>query len=169
MKKPILWIYAALPAVVLILGATGAETLLVSLSGILGVIVAGPIYVLWLHRRHSRRLAAVAACVLIASAIANASLELSSFPLRMGYRLSKTQMDEVATSLRAGETVSTPCWVGLIRVKKAELSWRGIPCLWTHPHPDGNNGFVQTPPSDIPFNLWSHTKIDDKWQFISED
>ena len=169
MKNPTIWLFAALPAVVVLLGLTGTETLLVSLLGVLGVIIAGPLYVRWLYRRHSKRLALVAGCILLASAIANASSELASFPLRLGYRLSKQPMDKAAARLRAGESISTPCWVGSIRVKKAELSWRGIPCLWTHPHPNGSDGFVQTPPDYIPFNIWSHTKIDNEWQFISED
>lgn len=169
MKNPTIWLFAALPAVIIAIGVTGKETLLVSLLGVLAVIIIGPLYVRWLCRRDSRRLALVAGCILLASAIANVTLELSSFPLKLGYHLSKGQMDKTAARLRAGETISTPRWVGLIRVKRAELSWRGVPCLWTRPHPSGSAGFVQTPPDNIPFNLWSHTKIDDEWQFISED
>ena len=169
MKRPTIWIFAALPAVVLVLGVTGFETLLFSLPGILAVILVGPIYVLWLFRRHSRQIAAIAGCILLASAIANASMEFSSFPLRIGYHLSKGRMNRVAARLQAGDTVTTPCWVGSIRVQKAELSRHGVACLWTHPHPSGSDGFVKTPPDYVPFNLWSHTQIDDEWQFISED
>ncbi len=154
---------------VLALGITGQETLLISLLGILAVVVVGPIYVLWLNRRHSRRLALIAGLILLASAVANASMELTSFPLRVGYRLSRSQINQAAARLLSGETLSTPCWVGSIRVKKAELSRNGIACLWTHPHPSGSSGFVKTAPDFVPFNLWSHTRIDDEWQFISED
>ena len=169
MKRPTIWIFAVLPVLVLAFGATGLDTLLISLLGILAVIVGGPIYVLWLYRRQSKSIAVAAGCILLTSGITVATMEITSFPLRIGYRLSKGQMDQAANRLLAGETLATPCWIGLIRVRKAELSRHGIPCLWTHPHPNGNDGFVQTPPDYVPFNLWSHTGIDDKWQFISED
>ena len=158
-----------LPIAVLSIGAIGHETLAISLLGILAIIVLGPIYFLWLYKSHSRRLAALGGCILLATALATASIEFTSLPLRLGYFFSKRQMDLMASRILAGEQVPCPCWAGIIRVKKAELSRQHIACLWTRPNPAGNTGFVQTSPGYIPFNLWSHTKIDEKWQFISED
>ena len=162
-------IFIALPAAILTVGATGFETLAISLVGILAILVVGPIYFLWLYKNRSRRLAALGGCMLLATALATAGIEFTSFPLRTGYYFSKRQMDRIASLLQAGEQVPCPCWAGIIRVKKAELSQQQIPCLWTHPNPSGNTGFIKTSPAYIPFNLWSHTKIDEEWQFISED
>ncbi len=169
MRRPGIWVFAGIPLVVLGFGAVGYETVLISLFGVLAVIALGPVYILWLNRKHSRRLAILAACLLVGSAAANAAMEITSFPLRIGYHLSKGQMDDLADKLLSGDDVSAPRWVGVLRVKKAEVSANGIACLWTQPHPAGNTGFVMTSPDYVPFNLWSHTRIDDRWQFISED
>lgn len=133
MKEPIIWIFAGLPLVVLVLGATGFDTVVITLLGILAVVLFGPLYCRWLYLNKSGWLTVVAGLVLLTSAVANASLEWWSFRLRVGYSFSKDRMNEAAARLHAGKRVATPCWVGVLRVKKAEIYRNGITCLWTHP------------------------------------
>ncbi len=97
------------------------------------------------------------------------SVATSNWPLQAAYTLSRPSFDRVAAQVRAGDPPSTPCLIGLFRIRKAEVSHNGIVCLWTDDDPAGPTGFVQTGPDDLPFNLWSHTPLDNSWQFISED
>ena len=71
--------------------------------------------------------------------------------------------------VRTGEHIATPLRAGLFTIRSAYLSHDGIVCLWTHPHPGGSTGFVQCRRNYVPFNLWSIVRLDDRWQFISED
>jgi hypothetical protein len=93
------------------------------------------------------------------------SVATSNWPLRAAYTLSRPSFDNAAAQVRAGDPPSTPCWIGLFRIQKAEVGNKGILCLWTN----NGTGFVQTGPNDLPFNLWSHATLDNSWQFISED
>ncbi len=95
------------------------------------------------------------------------SVATSNWPLQAAYVLSRPSFDRVAAQVRAGEPPNTPCSIGLFRIRKAEMYHNGIVCLWTNT--TGSTGFVQTGPDDLPFNLWSHTQLDNSWQFISED
>jgi len=97
------------------------------------------------------------------------SVATSNWPLQAAYVLSRTSFDRVAAQVRAGDPPSTPCLIGLFRIRKAEVYHNGIVCLWTDDDSGGPTGFVQTGPDDLPFNLWSHTPLDNSWQFISED
>ena len=97
------------------------------------------------------------------------SVVTSNWPLQAAYVLSRTSFDRVAEQVRAGDPPDTPCFIGLFRIRKAEVYRNGIVCLWTDDDSGGPTGFVQTGPHDLPFNLWSHTPLDNSWQFISED
>lgn len=97
------------------------------------------------------------------------SVATLNWPLRAAYVLSRSSFDRAAAEVRAGEPISTPCSIGLFRIRKAEVYHNGIVCLWTNDDPSGPTGFVQTEIDDLPFNLWSHTPLDNSWQFISED
>ena len=97
------------------------------------------------------------------------SVATSDWPLHAAYALSRPSFDHVADHVRAGTPPTTPCLIGLFRIRKAEVSENGIVCLWTDDEARGPTGFVQCGPDDLPFNLWSHARLDDSWQFISED
>ncbi len=92
-----------------------------------------------------------------------------NIPLQTAFRVYRPELDQIAQRVAAGNVVSTPFWVGPIRVCKAEQNSKGVVCLWTNDDPNGRTGFVQHKPSQLPFNLWSHMVLNDKWQFISED
>jgi uncharacterized membrane protein YuzA (DUF378 family) len=94
---------------------------------------------------------------------------LTLWPMRLTYALSQASLHSLAQRIQTGEKITTPVQVGFFRVTKAELSPQGIVCLWTVPRPGGNTGFVQCPPDNIPFNLWSTISLDNQWQFITED
>jgi hypothetical protein len=121
------------------------------------------------YRRHTQRpsLPALTAPVLCLAIII--SVAAADWPLRVNYALSRDSFDMVAQRVRTGEHISTPMRAGLFTIRSAELSHDGIVCLWTHLNPGGNTGFVQCRPEYVPFNLWSMVRLDDRWQFISED
>jgi hypothetical protein len=108
------------------------------------------------------------------------------WPLHLSYYLARPGLERLARDLRAGKTIPTPVRVGLVVIRGTELrrrviNYRGQPrdptatdakdiaCLWTHPHPGGSGGFVQTPADFLQFNIWSLHHLDDRWQFITED
>jgi hypothetical protein len=97
------------------------------------------------------------------------SVAATHWPLRVTYVLSRDAFDSLAQRVRAGEHIATPVRAGFFTVRRAELSHHGIVCLWTYPHPAGSTGFVQCRRDYVPFNLWSLIRLDDRWQFISED
>jgi uncharacterized membrane protein SirB2 len=121
------------------------------------------------HRRHTQRriLPAMLAAVLSLSVIV--SVAAAQWPLRAAYALSRDSFDAVAQRVRNGEHITMPLRAGLFTIRRAELSPDGIVCLWTRPNPGGSTGFVQCPRDHVPFNLWSIIRLDDRWQFISED
>ena len=97
------------------------------------------------------------------------SIATTNWPLHAAYAFSRPSFDRLAVQIRAGNNVQTPCSAGMFRICKAELNYTGTVCLWTDDDSAGHTGFVQCGPAAPPFNLWSHTSLDDSWQFITED
>jgi hypothetical protein len=155
---------------VLWLSASGCEQIsMVFWATILSVpvVLISSVFVGW--RRYTRRstFAAVSTSVLCLGIIA--SVAAWQWPLRASYRLSQLAFDSLAQRVRAGEYIQMPRRVGLFEIQKAEVAYNGVVCLWTEPSASGNTGFAQCPRDYVPFNLWSLVKLDDHWQFISED
>ena len=104
------------------------------------------------------------------------SITVFNWPLRVAYGFSRPAFDQVTEQVMAGETIETPRRVGWFRIKHIEapgpaangIDYHGLR-LWTSVHPYGNTGFVQASPDNLRFNLWSHFKLDETWQFIAED
>ena len=97
------------------------------------------------------------------------SIAATNWPLRIAYAVSSSSLDRAAQQIRNGQTITTPCMVGVFRIANAELHYNNTICLWTDCDPSGKTGFVQCGPDNPPFNLWSHTRLSNSWQFISED
>lgn len=97
------------------------------------------------------------------------SVAVTQWPLRISYSLSRSAFNAAAQSVRNGKNLTLPQRIGLFTVREAEISHTGVVCLWTRPGAGGNTGFVQCRRDDVPFNLWSMVKLDNEWQFISED
>ena len=97
------------------------------------------------------------------------SIAATNWPLRIAYAASSSSFNRVAQQIRSGQTISTPCMIGLFRISNAELHYNDTICFWTDCDPSGKTGFVQCGPDNPPFHLWSHTTLSDSWQFISED
>ena len=95
-----------------------------------------------------------------------------NWPLRAAYAFSRPAFDQVSQQMSAGETIESPQRIGWFRIERVEApggtDYQGLQ-LWTSVHPNGNTGFVQSAPDQLPFNLWSHFRLDETWQFISED
>ena len=99
-----------------------------------------------------------------------------NWPLRIAYALSRPAFDQVAEQVVTGETIATPRRIGWFRIQRIEapgpaangIDHKGLR-LWTGVHPNGNTGFVQASPDNLQFNLWSHFRLDETWQFIAED
>ena len=112
----------------------------------------------------------------VASLMVVASIVVFNWPLKAACSLSRPAFDHVVEQVQSGETLSTPRRVGWFRIQLIEapgpaenkIDEHGLR-LWTNLHPNGKTGFVQSSPDDLRFNLWSHFKLDDAWQFISED
>ena len=97
------------------------------------------------------------------------SVATTQWPLRFMYSLHRREFDFLAQRVRAGEQIPTPRRVGVFTVRRAEVRRNGVVCLWTDLEPNGNTGFVQCGREHVPFSLWSIVRLDDGWQFISED
>ena len=152
------------------LSASGCEQVSMVLWAFLlsgAVIVAGSVLVGW-RRRAQRSVFTVGLSTLACLAII-ASVPVWQWPLRVTYSWSRSAFDSLAERIRAGEHLQVPQRVGLFVIRKAEVSHNGIVCLWVVPNPAGSTGFVQCKRDHVPFNLWSLVKLDDQWQFISED
>lgn len=150
--------------------ATGGERVAVEFVGLIILAVALVIsYLLVAHRRYTRRAVLPVLVVSLVCLSIIISVSQTHWPLRITYALSRDAFDDVAQRIRAGEHIATPVRAGLFTIRRIDASYRGIVCLWTHPHPGGSTGFVQCPRDDVPFNLWSIVRLDDRWQFISED
>ena len=163
----ICWFSAAL---VVWLSATGCEQSSMVLWCIVfstPVFVVGSVFVGW--RRHTQRSVFTALSGSLACLALIASVAIWQWPLRVSYGSSRSGFDLLAQRVRAGEQLHMPQRVGLFTVRKAEVSRQGVVCLWTLPNPAGSTGFVHCGRDHVPFNLWSLVKLDDHWQFISED
>lgn len=150
--------------------ATGGERVGVVLLAIIlsaAAIIVGSLFVG--YRRYTRRRVLPALAVPTVSLAIIISVAATHWPLRAAYGLSRGSLDAVAQRTRSGEKVATTVRAGFFTIRRAELSQHGIVCLWTHPNPGGSTGFVQCHRDYVLFNLWSIIRLDDRWQFISED
>lgn len=162
--------YWLLAAVAVWLSASGCEQIRMVFWSILfsiPVIVVGSVLVGW--RRHTGRSVLTAAFGSLVCLALIASVAAWQWPLRVSYGWSRAAFDSLAQRVRAGNGLEMPQRVGLFTVRKAEVAHDGIVCLWIVSNPNGSTGFVQCGRDHIPFNLWSLVKLDDQWQFISED
>ena len=152
------------------ISAAGYDDVIVFLGSIVLCVTAMVFTILAVLRRlrhhHSIVATVVVGFVCISTVI---SVAVAQWPLRVSYAFAKRHLDTMADKMHAGDTLPMPHRAGLLLIQSAELSNRGIVCLWTRTHPNGNSGFVQCGPDNIPFNLWSVVKLDPVWQFISED
>jgi hypothetical protein len=105
-------------------------------------------------------------CVVLIVVLSTAA---TNWPLRVSYAIHRPAFDQLAERVRAGEEVATPRQIGLFKIQRAEISHNGIICLWTGLDSKGYTGFVQCRPDHVTFNVWSIVRLDDRWQFISED
>ena len=162
--------FGSLAGLAIFVSAYGVEQVGVMLASIaLGLVclVLTPFFILW--RRFTERSASPAWASAMLSLLCIATVAWSHWPLGITYRLSRASLDDLALKLRAGETVSVPTVAGLFTIQEVGLGRDGIPYLWTEPGRGGSTGFVQTSPDHVPFNLWSMIRLDDRWQYISED
>jgi hypothetical protein len=170
MDTAVLGLHGLLAVAAVLVSASGGEQVgivllaigLSAATSVLGLLLIG-------YRRHTQRrvLPALAATVLTLAVII--SVAVAHWPLRVTYALSRDSFDAVAQRVRMGEHLTTPFRAGFFTIQRAELSHHGIVCLWTQPQPSGSTGFVQCRRDHVPFNLWSMVRLDDRWQFISED
>ncbi|MEM6520621.1 MAG: hypothetical protein AAF722_14975 [Cyanobacteria bacterium P01_C01_bin.70] len=104
------------------------------------------------------------------------SVIVFNWPLRIAYAFSRPAFDQVAAQMMTGETIETPQRIGWFLIKRIDapgsaangIDYQGLR-LWTGVYPSGNTGFVKASPDDLQFNLWSHFRLDETWQFIAED
>jgi drug/metabolite transporter (DMT)-like permease len=168
--ESLLMVLGLLAAAGTLFAAFAMDSVMVAILAILlslAVMITGGILVV--RRRHVPQRLLSAGVAIGAALILVGSVGAKNWPLRVGYEMSRDSFDAVAERVRKGEPVTAPMRVGFFTIERAELSGRGIVCLWTHVASGGNTGFVQCPPDHVPFNLWSIVRLDNRWQFISED
>lgn len=162
--------FGSLAGLVIFISAYGVEQVGVMLASIaLGIVslMLTPLFILW--RRFTKRLTSPAWAQAVLSLLCIATVAWSHWPISITYRISRASLDDLASRLRAGEKVNVPTVAGLFTIQEVGLGRDGIPYLWTEPGRGGSTGFVQTSPDHVPFNLWSMIRLDDRWQYISED
>jgi len=147
------------------IGKIGVVLLAVALSA--AIIITGSLLIGYRRRTQRAVLPAVTVTVICLAVII--SVAATHWPLRINYALARDSFEALARRIRTGEQITTPVHVGLFTIRRAEISRNGIVCLWTHPQPNGSTGFVRCQRDYLPFNLWSMVRLDDRWQFISED
>ncbi|MGD1857637.1 MAG: hypothetical protein ACFB2W_25660 [Leptolyngbyaceae cyanobacterium] len=173
MKRFMIWSAIALrPTLLILLALKPLEINSIRLFGCLAAVFLMAalivIFALKSPKRFQRQAAASLAIVV--------SIIVFNWPLRIAYAFSRPAFDQVTEQVMAGETIETPRRVGWFRIKHIEapgpaangIDYHGLR-LWTSVHPYGNTGFVQASPDNLRFNLWSHFKLDETWQFIAED
>jgi hypothetical protein len=104
-----------------------------------------------------------------ASAAVVISVIVYQWPLHVAYRLSQPAIERVADNIRAGRPFRGPARVGVFLIEQAEVSPKGVTCLWLNNALHSRTGLVQCSPVKPPFNLWSMTSLDERWQCITED
>lgn len=176
MKQFLAWSTIALPPTFLILlSIKPLEIISLRLLGCLAVLFLAIIIAILIVRptlrsqKHFRRKA-------IASLMVVISIVLFNWPLKIAYAFSRPAFNQVAEQVMVGEIPTTPRRIGWFRIEGVEapsfaangIDRQGLR-LWTGLHTNGNTGFVQASPGNLKFNLWSHFKLDDTWQFIAED
>ena len=167
---PILSMMVLLTLVTIGLSMSACEEsrmLIVAVVAGVGVVIASIVWVAdRMHHQEPMLLSLLVPVLFLGTIISVGDTE---WPLRLAYSLSRAKMDAVAAELRAGTTQPGPRWIGMFQIESAEVNSFGVVCFWTRVAYGGNTGFVQCPPDHVRFNLWSIIRLDDHWQFISED
>jgi hypothetical protein len=161
------WLFAGLVVWISAIGCESVTMVCCALVLAIPAVVCGSILVGW--RRHTGRSLFMAIFGSWACLVVIASVAVWQWPLRVSYRCSSERFEALARRVKSGENLHTPQRAGLFTIQKAELSHNGIVCLWIEPNAGGSTGFVQCRRDYVPFNLWSLVKLDDRWQFITED
>ena len=105
----------------------------------------------------------------IAPTILFVAIAGSHIPLRIAFRLHRSQFEQVASQIEAGNPPATPFRIGPFKIKKAgRRSGSGTPYLASNEETYQIDGFVKHPDGHG-FNLWSCITLDDTWSYIAED
>ena len=127
------------------------------------VAVAG---VRWALTRTSRWRAIGAT---IAPAILFVAIAGSHLPLRLAFRLYRSQFEQAALQIEAANPPATPFRIGPFKIRMAgRRGDSGTPYLASNDETYEINGFVRHP-DGYGFNLWSCITLDDAWSYIAED
>lgn len=84
------------------------------------------------------------------------------------FLLSKAQLEKVAKSYQAGESVALPLQAGMFRIENAGVKSDGSVYLWTDANPAGPRGLVYDY-RNSGYNLWTKRQLNTRWHFIAED
>ena len=176
MKRFLVWSAIALPPTLLILlSLKPLEIVSIRFLGFFAAVflamLMGALMLIPTLRSQKRfRRQAVASLLMVISII------VLNWPLKVAYGFSRPAFNQAAEQVMTGETLETPRRIGWFRIEQIDVPGAAangigcqVVCLWTGVHPNGNTGFVQASPDNLEFNLWSHFRLDETWQFIAED
>jgi hypothetical protein len=151
------------------LSATATEKVVVLLCSCAacGAIAGLTLVRLHLVGERGRRLRPVLAGAVALTVVTTVSA--TAWPLRLTHALSRPALDRLAVAVQAGQRPSGDVRAGFFVIKQAEISRKGVVCLWTDLNPVGRTGFVRCPADALPGNLWSSIQLDEQWHLVSED
>ncbi len=98
------------------------------------------------------------------------SVVVMHWPLQVGFILSKSSLDRMATEARDGKEIDEPQRAGLFLIRRTSVRSDGTVFLVVNPDPSGRDGFLWSdPPIDRPTNAWECISLDENWQAFFED
>lgn len=169
-KHALPWLLLVLSAAVVVwLSATGQDAFSITLAAVAICLVGIGPAAGWARRSPGeacRRGAVVAAwCVLLLS------VGMAHWPLRAAFALARPGLEEAAGRVAHGAPAAGPFRAGPFRVLHAESVSPHTVCLWIGLDGGGRTGLVRHagPARDVPLNLWTSVKLDERWQFVHED
>lgn len=159
--------FAALVAV--FLSAFQTEKSILVLSSIAITIALALQFAAWFDAHRDRRVPiAPFACLTAVCLSVVVSVAAFDWPLRLVYTMSRSSLEAIAAEVAADLPIDLPRRAGWVTVRKIAVR-RGVVCLWTGLHSEGDTGFLNCSRDAIPLCPWSVVSLDRDWQFVAED
>ena len=142
------------------------QTLVIFLCLAVGMVAIVVTVVRWLHTKQLRWQALVSTLATATLFIGIAWLDI---PLRVAFRVYRSEFDRVASEVESGTSPATPFWIGPFKIEMVgRRGDPGTPYLSLNQEEWEIDGFVRHP-NGHGFNPWSCITLDDAWSYVAED